>query len=875
MVIYNHILRARSSQLGFYLKRLVFYGSFLKPLNWCEYCVEIATFNSLNVINAGVEINMSTNMNKNLPKIKLVYLTVASLLATSQLVMAEDANIKTEKVEVISTTPLAGVGLPLEQIPAAIQTVKDKDLVEQKSLSIADFINQNLTGVNVNEVQNNPYQPDVNFRGYTASPLLGTPQGLSVFVDGVRVNEPFGDVVNWDLIPINAIHNINLIPGSNPLFGLNTLGGALSVQTKSGRTNPGGAVEAYMGSWGRKAGSAEFGGVTPDGSVDYFVSANVFSEDGWRDFSPTDVGQLFAKVGWQNERTSINLSFTGADNKLVGNGLLPQDFLDNQGYNSILTRPDITDNKLSFINLNWSHFFNDDVQFSGNTYYRLARTSTLNGDGNDEFDGDGDGDGIPDVDVDDDGDITQAELDAALAQCIAGADEDDAETRCSGAVNRTSSRRVGYGFNAQLTFAQDLAGMKNQFITGLGYDYGRTNFKQSTEFGLVNATRGINGIGVFGDEGNVRLNGVSKTWSIFATDTLSLNPMWHLTMSARYNHTKVDNTDKINPLGTIEEVRPGVFEDISLSGKHSFSRVNPAIGLNFTPSKDLTAYASYNEGSRAPTAIELGCANPEIGCRLPNAFAGDPPLDQVVAKTFEGGLRGKFANDIGWSVSAYRAENHDDIQFISSSATGLGFFDNVGKTRRQGLDAAFNGRLDKFSWTLGYSFVKATYESNLSIANEVNSSAVNDQIQVKPGDYIPGIPKHQLKLRAAYDVTPSWSVGTNIFAFSDQYARGNENNEHDGEGAKVSGYAIMNIDTRYNFNNGWQLFAKMNNVFDREYSSAGLLGEHRFDATTGQFVGNESDTNAFFAPGAPRAGWFGARYEFGGAKKSVSSLDID
>jgi len=331
-----------------------------------------------------------------------------------------------------------------------VQTIKEEQLKEQKSISISDYINQNLNGVSVNDTQNNPYQPDVSFRGYAASPLLGTPQGLSIFVDGVRVNEPFGDVVNWDLIPMNSIHSINLIPGSNPLFGLNTLGGALSVQTKSGRTNPGGAVEAYMGSWGRKAGSAEFGGVSDDGSVDYFISGNVFSEDGWRDYSPSDVGQVFGKVGWQNEKTSLNLSFTGADNKLIGNGLAPADFLDQLGRESILTRPDKTENKLAFVNLNWSHFFNDDVQLSGNVYYRKARTNTLNGDGNDDFD-----DGTVDTNVD--GEIDAAELAAANAACLA---DTDADENCSGAINRTSSRRTGYGFNTQVTFAQDLSGMK-------------------------------------------------------------------------------------------------------------------------------------------------------------------------------------------------------------------------------------------------------------------------------------------------------------------------------------------------------------------------------------------------------------------------------
>ena len=793
---------------------------------------------------------------------KLILLAMAVAYVTPQTVIAEDTkSTTTEKIEIISTTPLQGIGLPLEQVPANVQIIKGEELKKQKSLSIADHINQNLTGVSVNETQNNPYQPDVSFHGYTASPLLGTPQGLSIFVDGVRVNEPFGDVVNWDLISTNSINNISLIPGSNPLFGLNTLGGALSVQTKSGRTNPGGAIEAYMGSWGRKAGSAEFGGVTQDGSVDYFISGNVFSEDGWRDYSPSDVGQIFGKIGWQNETTSLNLSYTGADNKLIGNGLLPDDFIHNQGRESILTRPDITDNKLSFFNLNWSHFFNDNTQLSGNAYYRYGRTSTLNGDANDDFD-----EGT--VDLDASGDIDAGELLAANANCLADVDSDE---NCSGAINRTRSKRKGYGFNTQLTFSQDFMQMKNQFIAGIGYDYGKTDFVQSTEYGIVNTTRRIDGVSVFNDlDEQVNLQGVSKTSSLFATDTLSLNPMWHLTLSGRYNYTKVENDDRITALPN----------PASLTSDQSFHRINPAVGINFTPSKDLTAYASYNEGSRAPTAIELGCANPLVPCRLPNAFAGDPPLNQVVAKTYEGGLRGSLTQDIKWSFAAYRAQNTDDIQFISAGGgSGAGFFDNVGKTRRVGFDAAINGNVDRFSWALGYSFVRATYESDFLIASEVNSSAQDfdgdgeTEIQVSKGDRLPGIPQHQLKLRAAFDVTPNWNIGTNVFAFSDVYSRGNENNQHDGKGAKVAGYAVVNLDTRYNFgSSGWQVFAKANNIFDREYSSGGLLGEHRFDAATGQFTGNESDSNAFYAVGAPRAGWFGVRYEFGG-KKSTANID--
>ncbi|MFA6040331.1 MAG: TonB-dependent receptor [Methylophilus sp.] len=791
------------------------------------------------------------------PKLILMAIIAAYSMPSSTYAEGKADTLDLGTVEVISTTPLKGIGLPIEQVPASIQIVKEKDLVEQKSLNIADFINQNLTGVNVNETQNNPYQPDVNFRGYSASPLLGTPQGLSVFVDGVRVNEPFGDVVNWDLISTNSISGISLIPGSNPLFGLNTLGGALSVTTKSGRTNPGGAIETYAGSWGRKALSGEYGGVSKDGSVDYFISGNYFDEDGWRDYSPSTVKQVFAKIGWQNETTNVDLSYTGADNNLVGNGLLPSDFIQNLGRESILTRPDITENKLSFVNLNLSHYFSDEVQLSGNVYYRYGRTKTLNGDGNDDFD-------EVAVDTSSDGEIDAAELVAAMANCIA---DNNSDENCSGAINRTASKRKGAGFNTQLTFNQDLMSMKNQFIAGLGYDYGKTNFSQFSEYGIVNSTRGIDGVGVFDNQ--VELRGVSKTASIFATNTLSLNPQWHLAISGRYNHTKVDNFDPLDPVPN-----PDPTLNTSLTSKQSYSRLNPALGLNFTPNKSFTAYASYNEGSRAPTAIELGCANPNQPCRLPNAFAGDPPLDQVVAKTFEGGLRGKLSSEIGWSVSAYRAENHNDIQFISSTASGAGYFDNVGTTRRQGLDTSLSGHLDNLSWSLGYSYIKATYESDFTVVNDVNSTNVGGVVQVNKGDYIPGIPQHQLKVRAAYDITPAWSIGTNVFAFSDQFSRGNENNKHQGEGAKIGGYTVVNLDTRYNFNNGWQLFAKVNNLFDKDYSSGGLLGQHRFDATTGLFTGNESNSNAFYALGAPRAGWLGVRYEFGG-KKSSENLDND
>ena len=770
-------------------------------------------------------------------KPQLIALAVVSIYTLPTAALAEETDITTEAIEVISNTPLQGVGLRKELIPSNIQTINSEDIENENNLTIADALNNSITGVSINQVQNNPYQPNVNYRGFTASPLLGTQQGLSVFVDGVRVNEVFGDVVSWDLIPMNAVSKINLIPGSNPVFGLNTLGGSLSLQTKSGRNNPGGSIQVLGGSWGRAATEAEYGAVGDNG-VDFFISGNLFHEQGWRDASPSDVRQVFSKVGWQGENTDANLSLTLADNELIGNGFVQKDFLSQLGYESINTKPDVTENEMVFLNFNLNHYINDDTVFSGNTYYRHVETRTLNGDVNDDVD------------------------DGVIAADCAGVG--NPEEQCGGALNRSKSKRDGFGLAGQLTFSDDFFGKKNQFITGAGYNQGKAKFIQSTEYGNITASRGVAGVGVFNDdEAPVDLKAKTENYSLFATDTLSLSDMYHLTVSARYNYTKVDNKDKLTPKGDPE----------SLTEDFTFNRINPAIGLSVTPTKDFSFYGSYNEGSRAPTAIELGCAfqdldNDGIGdtpCRLPNALAGDPPLYQVVSKTFEAGINGKLMNNIGYSFSVYRSQNSDDIQFISSNpGTGQGNFLNVGKTRRQGLDLGVNGKLGStFKWNVGYSFVKATYESPFKVASEVNSSAVNDEIQVRPGNELPGIPNHQLKLRGEWQATPSWTIGTNILAFSDQYSFGNENNKHQGDGAKVSGYTIMNLDTRYIFGNtGWELFGRVNNVFDKEYYSAGLLGENFFDGT-GAFDGGNDEAAFLVAPGAPLAGWVGVRYTFG------------
>ena len=274
--------------------------------------------------------------------------SAALLPASLQAQAVADAPLVLPAVEVVSRTPLEGVGVPKDRIPANVQTADSADLARSHADTLADFLNRRFGSVHVNEVQNNPFQPDVNYRGFTASPLLGTPQGLSVYVDGVRFNQPFGDVVSWDLVPRAAISAIVLNPGSDPLFGLNTLGGALSVTTKDGLKYPGTSIQVAGGSYGRNAIEFETGGRSANG-LDWYATGNHFHDQGWRDASPSDVNQLFGKLGWHSADTRVTLSGAFAHNDLTGNGLQEQRLLA-ADRSSVYTLPDITRNRSVMVN---------------------------------------------------------------------------------------------------------------------------------------------------------------------------------------------------------------------------------------------------------------------------------------------------------------------------------------------------------------------------------------------------------------------------------------------------------------------------------------------------------------------------------------------
>jgi outer membrane receptor protein involved in Fe transport len=803
------------------------------------------------------------------------------------------------RAEVVGTTPVAGLGLPKAQIAANVQTATSADIDRSHALDLSDFMSRRLGGVHVNEVQNNPFQPDLNFRGFTASSLLGTPQGLSIYVDGVRMNQPFGDVVSWDLIPRGAIASVTLMPGSNPLFGLNTLGGALSVGTKNGRVHAGSSVQLSAGSHRRVALEFESGGSRSDG-IDWYVHGNRFHERGWRQASPTDVSQLFAKLGHQTADTRLALSAAFADNTLIGNGMQDQRLLAADRA-SIYTSPDRTVNRSAMLNLETRHSLTPALAFSGNAYYRRIRTGTLNGDVNDDA-------------LDQSLYQPNAAEQAALAgagysgfptsgasaddtpfprwRCIANALlADEPAQKCNGVLNTTRTRQSNHGLSAQLDWDGVLAGFGHRAVVGAALDISRVAFTQGSQLGYLNPDHSVTGVAAFGDgvsggsidgepyDTRVDLSARTRTWSVFATDTLALNERTHLTLSGRYNRTTVTNRDAIIPGDA-----PG-----SLDGDHVFSRFNPAIGLTWAPSKMVGGYLGVNVGSRAPSAIELGCADPANPCKLPNSFAGDPPLKQVVTRTVEAGVRGGVANRFSWTLGLFRADNRDDILFVADNQAGFGYFRNFGQTRRQGLEAGLAWRADA-GLTLGihYTYLDATYRSTETVDGSANSSndaatgglpGVEGTITIQPGHRIPLIPRHLLKLYADYQASPALTLGADLSAVGSSFARGNENNRHRPDGAhylgtgRNPGYAVLNLSADYRPSPKWNLFVQVNNVFDRRYTTAAQLGATAFDAA-GNFRARPfpADANGdwplqnstFYAPGAPRTFRVGVKYAIDG-----------
>ena len=729
----------------------------------------------------------------------------ASLIIGSYLPAVTDAQEVDEEIVVIGVTPNRGAGLPEEKIPYNVQSASSDDLDRSQSLDLADFLKHNLGSVTINDAQNNALQPDIQYRGYTSSPLLGLAQGMAVYQNGVRINEPLGDTVNWDLLPESAIYSIDLISGANPLFGLNTLGGALSVEMKDGFNSEGHNLEVYGGSFERIVTTAESGG--NNGSVGYYANVHYFDEEGWRDESASDAINFYGGLSWRGAMTSLNLNAQHGDSYLVGNGAIPEELLAVER-DAIFTAPDITENNMIMVSLDGNHDFTDDIKVDFNFFYRENDTDSFNGDGSEfgiEFDEHGtwmlvdeDDDDDDDDDGNGDDDDDNGHDDDGNGDDDNGNDDDDdngdeeefVETYGDGdpsgidivAINNTSRRKQeSYGTDIQLSFLNDLFGKSNQLIMGFSYYSGESRFNAETEIAdmdrLTRSTLGL-GSGVFLVDALTMLKTETQTASFYFMNVMEVTDQLALTVSGRLNNTLIDLEDQSGE-------RP------ELNGEHDYFRFNPAVGLTWQATDNMNFYGSYSESSRAPTPIELACNDSvftraviaarnegededdiEFECRLPNAFLADPPLEDVVTKSFEAGLRGSMGL-VDYHLGLFHATNNDDILFQTTGrATGL--FANVDKTRRLGFEGMLEGSTGKIDWFIAYTYLEATFEDEFDAVSSSNHSfsAKNESgdrvIKVSPGDRIPGLPEHSLKMGADYLLFERLDVGFDVIYNSNQ-----------------------------------------------------------------------------------------------------------
>lgn len=725
------------------------------------------------------------------------------------------------KLETVVIVAPYGGGIAGDKVPANVQTANTEQIEKLQPLDLTEFLNRQFSSVSISHAQNNPLQPDVNFRGFTASPLLGLSPGLAVYQNGVRINEPFGDTVNWDLIPVSAIGSVQLLAGTNPVFGLNTLGGALSVQMKNGFTYEGTGAEIYAGSFGRGGASLQSGGNL--GAWGWYGDVDYFEEDGWRDFSESDAVRLYGALSWRAGDNSVDLSVAHADTNLRGNGPSPVELLD-EDRDAVFTHPDITENKLTQVTLEASHRLTERLRLSANVFLRDIDTDSFNGDGSifeecgfddDEFlvagfddeNDDGECNEADDDDIervfDADGEPIEAEL-------------DDAELN---AINNIGGRQQkAYGASFQFGFDT----RPNSLIVGAYFGRGKTDFGSVLEVASLQEDRSTSRTGIFAPEFATRVDSDVDTVSLYFLDTWTVTDATAITFSGRYDDTRIDLED---PTGANPD----------LNGSHGFSRFNPAIGATFRLNPLMTLYASYGESARAPTPVELECASEEAPCSLPNAFLADPPLDQVVARSFEAGLRGETDGELRWHLGAFSTTNDDDILFQTTGGAqaNVGFFDNVGDTRRTGLELSLAQKRGRLSWSFEYSLIDATFEDTF-IVNSPNHPIFDEDAAADPGvvlgdgkllvaggSKIPGIPQHDANVGVDYAFTDRLSFGADLTVRSGVYLRGDEPNLLD----KTDAYSVLNLRSTYRFSDSVAVFARIENALDQDYETFGLLGE--------------------------------------------------
>ena len=690
----------------------------------------------------------------------------------------------------------------------------------------------------------------------------------------------FGDIVNWDFLPDNAIEGITIL-GANPVYGLNALGGAVSILMRDGFNFQGVESDTRFGSFGHKEEQLTLG--ARSGNWAAFFAGQVIDDDGFRDFSDAQVRRMYADLGVKNDGAEFHLNFTGADNQVGVTAAAPVQLLD-LGWDRTFTSPQITDNRMSMVSLNGSVKATPSLTFSGVGYYRWFQREHVDGNVADAqrcgstvsgqvappgvrvlcFEDD---DFVENVVRDQNGKPIPGTASGPL-RFVNGIDIRDTrharphEPECEW----LRWKLAGRGQDPNRRHAEPIPARGS-------YDHGSVAYSASSELGFFGPLFVVNSFNppiYLTAPSDVRPRIIDTTndyVGVYFTDTLDVTKALSLTVGGRYNFARID----------IQNENPDPATGDLLSGAHTYERFNPMAGATYELLPGLTLYGGYSEANRAPTAAELACADPVNPCLIESFLTADPNLKQVVSRTFELGLRGKLAslgNDqrLEWTAGLFRTKNQDDIITVASTDSGRGFFQNAGNTLRQGIELGAQYQNREWYLYANYAFIDATFETANVLSSPNNPAGFicpgTDPadgalcIQVNPGDRLPGVPRHRFKAGFDYWLTSQWKFGADLIAASDQVFFGDESNQN----APLPGYTTVNLHTSYDVTKNIQIYGLVDNVFDAHYGLFGnffSLGDAnnaaRADPSTGANFFSDPRT---ITPAAPVAAYGGIKVKF-------------
>ncbi len=735
--------------------------------------------------------------------------------------------------DVVATTPLGGGEIDVARYPGAVWQTGAQDIQTFNDTTVTDTLARQAPGVTVGNVSGNDFQPDVSYRGFDATPVTGTPIGLAVYQNGVRINEAFGDTVNWDLIPENAIDKMTIVAG-DPIFGLNALGGALNVTMKNGFTWQGFEADLRGGSFDRAQEELQFGRQVGDWSV--YMAGTEINDGGWRTDSASQLTNFYGDVGYRANGFESHLQLTAGNTQFGAGSTTPvQELQTNWG--SVYTVPQTTDNQMAMLNWTGNYAYSNTLSFQGGLYFRSFNQSHVDGNSTNVY-------ACPPYSC-----LNGSPVHDTLGGLIPDISQNG--TIDLGETDRNWTQSRSLGGSAQAVDTDKIDGHDNTFTVGASLDYGWTIFTANSQLGIVpgfvNNSLPVIGFPYLISEPDSYLAPVAAKANntyvgLYALDTFNATDRLALNAGARFNFAGIDLSGE-----------NGAFTN----GYSTFFHVNPTVGLTYKITPDINVYAGYAMTNRAPTPLELGCADPNNPCIVDNFLVSDPALKQVIGQTLEAGFRGQNAlgqwGRLQWSAGLFRTTLANDILPVQSQYSGFGYYTNVGTTLRQGaeLSAQWNG--DRWTAYANYTYIDAVYLTTFMEPSPYNPLAdANGLIPITNGTPIAGIPKNTLKVGFDFDVTPNWKIGGDMVAASGQVILGDEN----GAFPQLPGYAVFGVHTSYQIGKQLQIYGLIQNIFDQRYYTSGGLYDTTSLPNSAPFL---TDPRTY-GPGKPFAIYAGLKY---------------